>query len=120
LLPDLKAQSADFVYPVYVTVLFLLCVCAAILFVLHLMAQKNPNWKYFPILTHLTGCSGLSVYQACFIETIEVPAEKVNIFVIFMLFLMLEAYFNGSLKQKTMIFFQRLKILEKMRFSTLI
>lgn len=101
-LPDLKAQSADFVYPVYVTVLFFYAVCAAILFVLHLIAQKNPGQTgyIFLLLTTLQVVAGYLYIRPVLSKTIEAPAEKVNIFVIFMLFLMLEAYFTTVLLNK--------------------
>ena len=101
-LPDLKAQSADFVYPVYVTVIFFYAVCAAILFVLHFISKKNPGQTgyIFLFLTTLQVVAGYLYIRPVLSKTIEAPTEKVNIFVIFMLFLMLEAYFTTVLLNK--------------------
>lgn len=101
-LPDLKTQSADFVYPVYVTVLFFYIVCSAILLVLHIVAKKNAGQTgyIFLLLTTLQVVAGYLYIRPVLSKTIEIPTEKINIFVIFMLFLLLEAYFTTVLLNK--------------------
>jgi hypothetical protein len=101
-LPGLQAQTADFVYPVYTTVLFFYGLSVIILFALHLISSKNPGQTgyVFLLLTTLQVVGAYLYIRPVLSKTIEIPAEKVSIFVIFMLFLLLEAYFTSVLLNK--------------------
>lgn len=101
-IPDLKTQTVDFVYPVYTTVLFFYGLSVIILFALHLLSSKNPGQigYVFLLLTTLQVIGGYLYMRPVLSKTIEIPAEKISIFVIFMLFLLLEAYYTTVLLNK--------------------
>lgn len=101
-IPDLKSQTADFVYPVYLTVFFFYGLSVIILFSLHLLSAKNAGQigNVFLLLTTLQVVGGYLYIRPVLSKTIEIPTEKISIFVIFMLFLLLEAYFTAVLLNK--------------------
>lgn len=101
-IPDLKSQTADFVYPVYLTVIFFYGLGAIIMFALHLLSGKNAGQigNVFLLLTTLQVVGAYLYIRPVLSKTIEGSAEKISVFVIFMLFLLLEAYFTAVLLNK--------------------
>lgn len=102
LIPSLGAAAAGFVYPVYTTHIFFYGLCLIILFSLQLISKKIPdNTGYvFLILTSIQVAAGYVYINPVLSKTFDAKIEKVNIFVIFMLYLTLEAYFTTILLNK--------------------
>lgn len=102
LIPGVGDAAGSFVYPVYLSYLFFYVFSIIILFALHLIASKNAAQAgyVFLLLTTLKVVAAYLYMRPILSKTIESSTEKINVFVIFMLFLSVEAYFTAQLLNK--------------------
>jgi len=98
-LPQLKAQDAAFVYPVWGIYLFFFIFSIVILGILIKISGKNlAQVGYaFLLLTGVKMAASYFVAKPLIAKTIEFPTEKANFFAVFVLFLAIEAYFTARL-----------------------
>lgn len=97
--PDLKSSMGDFVYPLPVTYLFFLVFSLIILVVLVRISIKNKEQLgyAFLFLTSVKMAASYFFARPILAHSAENPTEKVNFFVIFILFLAIEAYYTARL-----------------------
>ncbi|MFD2602381.1 hypothetical protein [Flavobacterium suzhouense] len=98
-MPDLKGKTADFVYPLPVMYGFFFLMTAAVLAVLMKINRKNQEQTGYAFLFLTTAKIALSyvIVRPILNKAGENPTEKVNFFVIFILFLAIEAYYTARL-----------------------
>ena len=99
LVPELKAQMSTFIYPVPLIYLFFYIFSAVILAALITISKKNMGQLgyVFLILTTIKMGASYFLVKPILAKTIAVPVEKVNFFIVFTLFLAVEAYFTARL-----------------------
>ena len=98
-MPDLKEVSASFVYPLPVTYLLFLVLSIMILAVLIAVSKKNAGqigYAFLGLTTLKMGVSYVFV-RPILAQSGDNPTEKFNFFVIFILFLAIEAYYTARL-----------------------
>jgi len=101
-IPNLKEQAATFTYSVATVYVLFFVFSVIILFALHQIAKISPTQTGYVFL----GLTTLKVAGSYFFvapilsKTISFPSERINFFVIFMLFLFIEAYFTAILLNK--------------------
>lgn len=98
-IPDLKATTANFVYPLPLTYLFFLVFSLVILGVLiRISIKKQEQLGYaFLFLTSVKMVGSYFFARPIIKTATENPTEKVNFFVIFILFLAIEVYYTARL-----------------------
>lgn len=98
-IPDLKAAYSNFVYPLPVTYILFLILSLMILAVLITVSKKNAGQIGFVFLGLTTVKMGISYVfvRPILAQSGGNPTEKVNFFVIFILFLAIEAYYTARL-----------------------
>lgn len=98
-IPDLKASTENFVYPLPVTYIFFLVFSLIILGVLIKISIKNKEQLgyAFLFLTSVKMAASYVFARPIIKAAAENPTEKVNFFVIFILFLAIEAYYTARL-----------------------
>ncbi|MXN92609.1 hypothetical protein GR160_15375 [Flavobacterium sp. Sd200] len=102
LVPDLQQQAATFTYPVAIVYLLFFGFSGIILFALHQIAKTSPSQVGYVFLglTSLKAVGSYFFIKPVLAKTVSFPTEKLNFFVIFMLFLFIEAYFTAILLNK--------------------
>lgn len=101
-IPHLKEQSVTFTYSVTTVYLLFYVFSIIILFALHQIAKVSPSQTGYVFL----GLTSLKVIGSYFFvepilaKTISNQTEKINFFIVFMLFLFVEAYFTAVLLNK--------------------
>jgi hypothetical protein len=98
-IPDLKEATAGFVYPLPVVYLLFLILSLMILAVLIAVSKKNAGQIGYAFLglTTLKMAVSYVFVRPILAHSAENPTEKVNFFVIFILFLAIEAYYTARL-----------------------
>jgi len=97
--PDLKDKTADFIYPLPLVYLFFLVLSLLIIAVLVKVGKKNKEQIGYAFLL-LTGVKMALSYafgRPIITKLGENPTEKINFFMIFILFLAIEAYYTARL-----------------------
>lgn len=98
-LPDLKEKSSDFIYPLALVYLLFLVFSLIIIAVLIKVGRKSKEQIGYAFLL-LTGVKMALCYafaRPIITKIGENPTEKINFFVIFILFLAIEAYYTARL-----------------------
>jgi hypothetical protein len=101
-LPQLQEQATTFTYSVATVYLLFFGFSVIILFALNLIAKNDATQVGYVFL----GLTSLKVVGSYFLvepiltKTISYPAERINFFAVFMLFLFIEAYFTAVLLNK--------------------
>jgi hypothetical protein len=98
-IPDLKATAASFVYPLPVVYLLFLVLSLMILAVLIKVSTKNAGQIGYAFLglTTIKMVISYAFIRPVLAQSGENPTERVNFFVIFILFLAIEAYYTARL-----------------------
>lgn len=99
LIPDIESATDDFIYPLPVIYLFFFVFSAVIISVLIFISVKNREQLGYAFL-FLTGAKMAISYvlaRPVINKLSENPTEKINFFVIFILFLIIEAYYTARL-----------------------
>lgn len=102
LIPDIGISTSDFVYPIPITYLFFYGCSIAILAVLVFVSYKSKEQLGYVFL-FLTAAKAAIAYAfgSPVINGVEGNSpEKINFFVIFILFLSIEAYYTARLLNK--------------------
>jgi len=100
--PALHEQATTFTYSVATVYLLFFGFSVIILFALNLIAKSDATQVGYVFL----GLTSLKVVGSYFLvepilaKTVSFPSERINFFVIFMLFLFIEAYFTAILLNK--------------------
>lgn len=98
-MPDLKDKATDFIYPLPLTYLFFFLFSLVIITILIKVGKKSKEQIGYAFLL-LTGVKMALSYvlaRPVINKVSENPTEKINFFVIFILFLSIEAYFTARL-----------------------
>lgn len=98
-IPGIDFSAAGFVYPLYVTYFIFLSLTLIILAVLvYVAAKKKEQLGYaFLFLTAVKMAISYVLVLPILEKTIEGNTEKTNFFIIFILFLAIEAYYTARL-----------------------
>ncbi|WP_417352886.1 DUF6168 family protein [Flavobacterium alkalisoli] len=99
LIPDIGLATDNFIYPISVVYLFFFVFSAVIISVLIFISGKNREQLGYAFL-FLTGAKMAISYvlaRPVINKLSENPTEKINFFVIFILFLIIEAYYTARL-----------------------
>lgn len=98
-IPDLKEPAANFVYPLPIVYLLFLVLSLMILAVLITVGKKSQGQigYAFLFLTTIKMAVSYVFVRPILAHSTENPTEKVNFFVIFILFLAIEAYYTARL-----------------------
>lgn len=100
--PELASSQQNFIYPLPVVYVFFVALSVIILGILIKISEKNEQQIGFAFLL-LTGIKmALSYFMARPIlsKTDGDTTEKINFFVVFLLFLVIEAYYTARLLNK--------------------
>jgi len=102
LIPHLDEQAATFTYHVATVYLLFYGFSVIILFALHQIAKYDATQVGYVFLglTSLKAVGSYFFIEPVLTKTVSFPAEKINFFAIFMLFLFIEAYFTAILLNK--------------------
>jgi hypothetical protein len=102
IVPDMKAQYTTFEYPIYVVYGFFYVFSILILGALLKISENNAGQVGYTFLfaTSLKMAASYLLARPILAKTIEAPAEKINFFAVFVLFLAIEAYFTVRLLNK--------------------
>jgi hypothetical protein len=98
-MPDLKNAMDDFIYPLPVTYALFYILSVIVIGVLVIVSKKNKEQIGYAFL-FLTGAKMAVSYvfaRAIINKVGGNPTEKINFFVIFILFLAIEAYYTARL-----------------------
>ncbi|MBY8963303.1 hypothetical protein KJK34_11110 [Flavobacterium sp. D11R37] len=98
-LPELSSATDNFVYPLWLVYLFFFGFTVIILAVLLKISVKNKEQigYAFLFLTALKMAASYFMARPVLTKTIDDPTEKINFFVVFILFLAIEAYYTARL-----------------------
>lgn len=98
-MPDLKGAMNDFIYPLPLIYLFFLGLSITIIAILIKIGKKNQEQIGYAFLFLTAAKMALSyvLARAIITKTGGNPTEKINFFVIFILFLAIEAYYTARL-----------------------
>lgn len=98
-LPELSSAADNFVYPLWLVYLFFFGFTVIILAVLLKISVKNKEQigYAFLFLTALKMVASYFMARPVLTKTIDDPTEKINFFVVFILFLAIEAYYTARL-----------------------
>ncbi|WP_294733634.1 DUF6168 family protein [uncultured Flavobacterium sp.] len=98
-MPDLKSAKDSFIYSLPVVYLFFLVFTLVILGVLIVAGKKKKEQIGYIFLFLTSAKMGLSYVFARPIlnKVVDDPTEKINFFVVFILFLAIEAYYTARL-----------------------
>jgi hypothetical protein len=98
-LPQLGTATHNFIYPLWLIYLFFFGFTVIILAVLLKISLKNKEQVgyVFLFLTALKMAASYFMARPVLTKTIDDPTEKVNFFVVFILFLAIEAYYTARL-----------------------
>lgn len=100
--PDMATSLQNFIYPLVVTYVFFLALSLIIVGILIKVNQTNNQQLGFAFLL-LTGVKmAISYFMArpILTKTVDDPTEKINFFIIFLMFLAIEAYYTARLLNK--------------------
>ena len=97
--PELKAASQNFIYSLPLVYLFFFVFTIVILGVLLTLGKKKKEQVGYIFLFLTSAKMGLSYLLArpILTKTIDDPTEKINFFIVFILFLAIEAYYTARL-----------------------
>lgn len=101
-IPDTGFSSTDFIYPLPVTYIFFFICSVIIIEILVFISGKNKEQLGYAFL-FLTGGKMALCYafaRPIINKATENSTEKINFFVIFILFLIIEAYYTARLLNK--------------------
>ena len=98
-MPDLKGETDSFIYPLPVVYLFFYVFTVVILALLIVISKKKKEQLGYVFLFLTAAKMGFSYLFArpILTKTIEDPTEKINFFIVFILFLVIEAYYTARL-----------------------
>ena len=98
-LPALEGARQNFIYTLPVVYLFFFVFTLIILGVLVIIGKKKKEQLGYVFLFLTAAKMGLSYVFArpVLTKTIDDPAEKINFFIVFILFLAIEAYYTARL-----------------------
>ena len=98
-LPELEGAKDNFIYSLPLVYLFFYVFTIVILGVLIIIGKKNKEQLGYTFLFLTSAKMGLSYLFArpILTKTIDDPTEKINFFVVFILFLAIEAYYTARL-----------------------
>lgn len=98
-MPDLKGETDSFIYSLPVLYLFFYIFTVVILAVLIVISKKRKEQLGYVFLFLTAAKMGFSYLFArpILTKTIADPTEKMNFFIVFILFLVIEAYYTARL-----------------------
>lgn len=98
-LPELSSATDNFAYPLWLVYLFFFGFTVIILAVLLKISviNKEQIGYAFLFLTALKMAASYFMARPVLTKTIDDPTEKINFFVVFILFLAIEAYYTARL-----------------------
>ena len=98
-LPQLEGARESFIYSVPIVYLFFFVFTLVILGVLIIIGKKKKEQLGYTFLFLTSAKMGLSYLFArpILAKTIDDPTEKINFFIVFILFLAIEAYYTARL-----------------------